>query len=179
VAVPRSEKVECAIFGNVEPLKAAAVRAYPQSKEWFEAGEGNMEYGFNLSQFPDEPIKYADPEVYQRCVRTSAGRPGRRAAAAARPSSHRRRRRRHPRLRVGKGRRESAREGTSSLPRSLSPFTDRCLPSCGVFWAPSPDRSPESLAALRPVRARFREVKTQNNPIAKWMSALTNPVALE
>ena len=64
VAVPRAEKVDCAIFGNIEPLKDAAVRMYPDTKEWF--GGGDMEYGYHLKMFPDEPIKVADPAVYQR-----------------------------------------------------------------------------------------------------------------
>ena len=45
-------------------LKDAAVRMYPDTKEWF--GGGDMEYGYHLKMFPDEPIKVADPAVYQR-----------------------------------------------------------------------------------------------------------------
>ena len=64
--MPRTEKVDVAIFGNLESLKGAAVRTFPQSKEWF--GEGDMEYGYHLKRFPDEPIKIADAAAYQREV---------------------------------------------------------------------------------------------------------------
>merc|ERR1719421_916904 len=56
VTVPRGEIVAQAIFGNEESLRQAAVSAYPGLK-----GQ-DLDYGFNLAVFPDDPVRPAKPE---------------------------------------------------------------------------------------------------------------------
>lgn len=55
VTVPRTEPVEQAIFGNGEALERAARGAYRQLGD-------DLEYGYNLAVFPDDPVRAADPQ---------------------------------------------------------------------------------------------------------------------
>lgn len=55
VTVPRTEPVEQAIFGNGEALESAARGSYAQLGE-------DLEYGYNLAVFPDDPVRLADPQ---------------------------------------------------------------------------------------------------------------------
>ena len=42
---------------NLESLKSATLAAYPNLKE-----EDNLDFGYNLAVFPDDPVKLAKPE---------------------------------------------------------------------------------------------------------------------
>ena len=57
VTVPRSESVPQSIYGNLESLTSATLAAYPNLKE-----EDNLDFGYNLAVFPDDPVKLAKPE---------------------------------------------------------------------------------------------------------------------
>ena len=59
VTVPRTEKVEQSIYGNLDSLKSAVFSAYPGLK----AEEDTLRFGYNLAVFPDDPVKLAKPEV--------------------------------------------------------------------------------------------------------------------
>ena len=56
VTVPRSESVSQSIYGNQEALVSAATAAYPGLKSQ------ELEFGYNLAVFPDEPVKAAVAE---------------------------------------------------------------------------------------------------------------------
>ena len=58
VTVPRSESVPQSIYGNLESLKSATLAAYPGLKE----EQDNLDFGYNLAVFPDDPVKLAKPE---------------------------------------------------------------------------------------------------------------------
>jgi hypothetical protein len=68
VAVPRNEKVQAAIFGNIDALKGAAVRMHPQASEWYASNTTMLEYGYRYAQWPDEPVMIASPDAYQKEV---------------------------------------------------------------------------------------------------------------
>jgi len=55
IAVPRGEQVSNAIFANEEGIKSSIVRTYPKLK----GSEDEMEFGFNLKIYPDDPIEVA------------------------------------------------------------------------------------------------------------------------
>ena len=44
--------------GNLESLKSATLAAYPGLKE----EQDNLDFGYNLAVFPDDPVKLAKPE---------------------------------------------------------------------------------------------------------------------
>ena len=56
MTVPRSESVSQSIYGNQEALVSAATAAYPGLKSQ------ELEFGYNLAVFPDEPVKAAVAE---------------------------------------------------------------------------------------------------------------------
>lgn len=62
IAVPRSSNedmaVSMAIFQNEEDLLNGAYRAYPFLKK----STDDIEYGFRLKEFPDDPVKVATEE---------------------------------------------------------------------------------------------------------------------
>lgn len=62
ITVPRSEPVEQAIFGNVEALKKSALATYPQLRSLVDK-DGDLEYGYNLAVFPDDPVRLAQPQA--------------------------------------------------------------------------------------------------------------------
>ena len=55
IAVPRAAQVSDAIFANEEALKVAITRVYPQLK----GAEMEMEFGYNLKVYPDDPVEVA------------------------------------------------------------------------------------------------------------------------
>jgi Family of unknown function (DUF6523) len=55
IAVPRNSQVADAIYSNESGLKSAIVRTYPRLK----GSEEEMEFGFNLKVYPDDPIEVA------------------------------------------------------------------------------------------------------------------------
>jgi len=55
IAVPRGAQVSDAVFANEEGLKTAIVRTYPKLKGY----EAEMEFGFNLKIYPDDPVEVA------------------------------------------------------------------------------------------------------------------------
>jgi hypothetical protein len=55
IAVPRAAQVSDAIFANEEALKSAITRVYPQMK----GAEMEMEFGYNLKVYPDDPVEVA------------------------------------------------------------------------------------------------------------------------
>jgi hypothetical protein len=55
IAVPRNAQVADAIYANEGALKAAIVRTYPK----LTGMEQEMEFGFNLKVYPDDPIEVA------------------------------------------------------------------------------------------------------------------------
>ena len=63
IAVPRSNSEEqalaMAIFNNEDDLLKGAYRAYPKLK----VTSDKFEYGYRMREFPDDPIKIADPEA--------------------------------------------------------------------------------------------------------------------
>ena len=63
IAVPRSNSEEqalaMAIFNNEDDLLKGAYRAFPKLK----VTSDKFEYGYRMREFPDDPIKIADPEA--------------------------------------------------------------------------------------------------------------------
>ena len=55
IAVPRGGQVADAIFANEANLKAAIVRTYPKLRGF----EEEMEFGYNLKVYPDDPVEVA------------------------------------------------------------------------------------------------------------------------
>lgn len=55
IAVPRGAQVADAIFANEEGIKVSISRTYPKLKGY----EAEMEFGFNLKIYPDDPIEVA------------------------------------------------------------------------------------------------------------------------
>jgi len=55
IAVPRGAQVADAIFANEEGIKASIVRMYPKLTGY----EQEMEFGFNLKIYPDDPVEVA------------------------------------------------------------------------------------------------------------------------
>eukprot|EP00565_Helicotheca_tamesis_P006164 CAMPEP_0185723784 /NCGR_PEP_ID=MMETSP1171-20130828/509_1 /TAXON_ID=374046 /ORGANISM="Helicotheca tamensis, Strain CCMP826" /LENGTH=148 /DNA_ID=CAMNT_0028391537 /DNA_START=205 /DNA_END=651 /DNA_ORIENTATION=+ len=55
IAVPRGAQVSDAIFANEDGIKAGIVRTYPKLK----GEEMEMEFGFNLKVYPDDPVEVA------------------------------------------------------------------------------------------------------------------------
>lgn len=55
MTIPRSSKVEQALFDNEENLIKGALRLFPKTDF-----TGGVEYGYNLKAYPDEPIKIAE-----------------------------------------------------------------------------------------------------------------------
>ena len=55
IAVPRGGQVSDAIFANESNLKTAIVRTYPKLRGF----EEEMEFGYNLKVYPDDPVEVA------------------------------------------------------------------------------------------------------------------------
>ena len=55
IAVPRGAQVSDAIFSNESALKSAITRSYPKLKGL----EDELEFGYNLKVYPDDPIETA------------------------------------------------------------------------------------------------------------------------
>jgi hypothetical protein len=55
IAVPRGAQVSDAIYANVDGMKAAITRTYPNLR----GSENEFEFGFNLKVYPDDPIEVA------------------------------------------------------------------------------------------------------------------------
>jgi len=55
MTIPRSTKVENALFENEENLLKGALRLFPKMDL-----SGGLEYGYNLKAYPDEPIRIAE-----------------------------------------------------------------------------------------------------------------------
>ncbi len=57
IAVKRSNQINQAIFGSLEDLHQGAFRIYPILRK----NRQNLEYGYRLKEFKDEPIQLAVP----------------------------------------------------------------------------------------------------------------------
>lgn len=57
VAVQRSSQVNRAIYDSEEQLLQGAVRLYPVLRKY----QGQLDYGYRLKEFKDEPIQIAEP----------------------------------------------------------------------------------------------------------------------
>lgn len=57
MAVDRSNKIGQAIYQNEAELREGAFRLYPRLRKQ----QANLEYGYQLKQYPDEPIALAEP----------------------------------------------------------------------------------------------------------------------
>lgn len=57
IAVQRSNLIDRAIFDSEESLLQGAFRLYPVLRK----NQTNLEYGYRLKEFKDEPIKLAEP----------------------------------------------------------------------------------------------------------------------
>ncbi len=55
IAVPRGEQVAKAIYSNEDGVKAGVLRLFPM----FKGKEDEIEFGFNLKVYPDDPIEMA------------------------------------------------------------------------------------------------------------------------
>jgi Family of unknown function (DUF6523) len=70
IAVKRSNQVNAAIFANEEELCKGGFRIFPVLKR----NQGNLEYGYRLKEFKDEPIQLAErpavkvPNVLQQAA---------------------------------------------------------------------------------------------------------------
>jgi hypothetical protein len=56
IAVKRSNQISAAIFDNEEDLRKGAFRLFPVLKK----NQANLEYGYRLKEFKDEPIELAE-----------------------------------------------------------------------------------------------------------------------
>jgi uncharacterized iron-regulated membrane protein len=56
IAVKRSSQINAAIFANEAELLKGAFHAFPVLKK----NQGNLEYGYRLKEFKDDPIELAD-----------------------------------------------------------------------------------------------------------------------
>lgn len=59
LAVNRSNKINQAIFENEAALRQGALRLFPILKKY----QSQLEYGYRLKEFPDEPIQLAAPQA--------------------------------------------------------------------------------------------------------------------
>lgn len=59
IAVKRSNQIHAAIFDNEEELRKGAFRLFPVLKK----NQANLEYGYRLKEFKDEPIELAQRPV--------------------------------------------------------------------------------------------------------------------
>lgn len=57
VAVQRSSQISRAIYDSEEQLMQGAVRLYPVLRKY----QGELDYGYRLKEFKDEPIELAEP----------------------------------------------------------------------------------------------------------------------
>lgn len=57
IAIERSDQINRAIFGSQEDLLQGAFRIFPRLRKH----EGQLEYGYRLKEFKDEPIQVAVP----------------------------------------------------------------------------------------------------------------------
>ena len=57
VAVQRSSQINRAIYDSEEQLLKGAVRLYPVLRKY----QGQLDYGYRLKEFKDEPIQVAEP----------------------------------------------------------------------------------------------------------------------
>ncbi len=57
VAVQRSSQINRAIYDSEEQLLQGAVRLYPVLRKY----QGQLDYGYRLKEFKDEPIQLAEP----------------------------------------------------------------------------------------------------------------------
>ncbi|MEL7035349.1 MAG: HHL1-like protein [Cyanobacteria bacterium J06592_8] len=57
IAVERSDQINQAIFGSQEELLQGAFRIFPRLRKH----EGQLEYGYRLKEFKDEPVQVAVP----------------------------------------------------------------------------------------------------------------------
>jgi hypothetical protein len=57
IAVKRSSRINDAIYANQEELLQGAFRLYPVLRK----NQSNLEYGYRLKEFKDEPIQLAEP----------------------------------------------------------------------------------------------------------------------
>jgi len=55
MTIPRTTKVDQALFENEENLIKGALRLFPKMDL-----SGGLEYGYNLKAYPDEPIRIAE-----------------------------------------------------------------------------------------------------------------------
>jgi hypothetical protein len=75
IAVKRSNQVNAAIYANEEELCKGAFRIFPVLKK----NQGNLEYGYRLKEFKDEPIQLAErpalklPNVLQQAASKLGG----------------------------------------------------------------------------------------------------------
>lgn len=57
VAVQRSSQINRAIYDSEDQLLQGAVRLYPVLRKY----QGQLDYGYRLKEFKDEPIELAEP----------------------------------------------------------------------------------------------------------------------
>ncbi len=75
IAVKRSNQIAAAIYDNEEELCKGAFRIFPILRK----NQGNLEYGYRLKEFKDEPIqlaerpKFSAPNVLQQVGATIGG----------------------------------------------------------------------------------------------------------
>lgn len=62
IAVKRSSQINQAIFGSKDELLQGAVRLYPFLRKY----QQNLEYGYRLKAFKDEPVQLATPPQSNR-----------------------------------------------------------------------------------------------------------------
>jgi hypothetical protein len=68
IAVKRSNQINQAIFGSLNDLHQGAFRIYPILRK----NQQNLEYGYRLKEFKDEPIQLAvRPQVKTNALRTA------------------------------------------------------------------------------------------------------------
>ena len=73
LAVTRSNQISRAIYDNEADLRQGAFRLFPRLKKQ----QANLEYGYRLKEFPDEPVVVAErpaeivPNVIQKGIATA------------------------------------------------------------------------------------------------------------